>query len=103
MSGGLALVTYLMYSLSDHVWRIFGPRSTGFALLAPLVLITIHRFYRRANQGTSDSPLAALFEDRAVMTSVALFALGTLAAFYIPLVEQILGEIFADVEGSALP
>ena len=94
VSAVLAIVTYLMYALSSHAHAIFGPRSMGFALLSPLVLIAIHRFYRRASTGTSDSALAALREDRGVQASVVLYAAGVLATLYLPFVESILEKLF---------
>ena len=99
VSAVLAIVTYLMYSLSEHAWALFGPRSIGFALLSPLVMITIHR---RASRGTSDSPLAALLEDRVVIVSVALFAAGVLMSLYVPFMRDIFEHIFvAGVESPA--
>jgi len=101
VSAVLAIVTYLMYALSDHAWELFGSRSIGFALLSPVVMITIHRFYRRASRGTSDSPLAALIEDRVVLICVLLFAAGVLASLYIPVVQTALDHVFiAGVESS---
>ena len=43
----------------------------GLALLTPLVMIAIHRFYRRANLGLSDAPLETLTSDRALLASMA--------------------------------
>lgn len=94
VSAVLAIVTYLMYALSDHAWSIFGSRSMGFALLSPLVMIAIHRFYRRASRGASDSPLEALRTDRTVAASVVLFAAGVLASLYVPQVQQVLDGLF---------
>lgn len=94
LSAVLAVVTYLMYALSDHTWVLFGARSYGFALMTPLVLLTIHRFYRRANMGLSDSPLAALREDPGVILSVLLFAAGTLVMLYVPGVEDVMRNVF---------
>lgn len=73
MSATLTVVMYVSYTLSAHAVGIFGPRSYGMALLTPLVLAAIHRFWRRANRGLSDSPLAALREDRVVLACVGLF------------------------------
>ncbi|MFM7052094.1 MAG: UbiA prenyltransferase family protein [Planctomycetota bacterium] len=75
MSATLTVVMYVSYTLSPHAIGIFGPRAYGMALLTPLVLAVIHRFWRRANRGLSDSPLAALREDRVVLACVGLFAL----------------------------
>jgi 4-hydroxybenzoate polyprenyltransferase len=94
LSAVLAIVTYLMYALSEHAWVQFGSRATGFALLSPLVMIAVHRFYRRASRGMSDSPLAALREDRAVLASVTLFAVGTLVILFVPPVQTALDMIF---------
>jgi 4-hydroxybenzoate polyprenyltransferase len=94
VSAVVAIVTYLMYALSPHAWTLFGAKSFGFALLSPLVMITIHRFYRRASRGTSDSPLAALLEDRVVLASVVLFSAGVVVTLYVPFVERILERVF---------
>lgn len=94
VSAVLAIVTYLMYALSDHAWAIFGSRSVGFALLSPLVMIAIHRFYRRANRGASDSPLEALMEDRTVLAAVLLFTIGVACTLYVPQVQQALDSLF---------
>ena len=94
VSAVLAVVAYLMYALSDWTWGRFGAGAWGLALLTPLVLIAIHRFYRRASQGTSDSPLAAVRQDRAVLASVVLFVLGVLASLYLEFVQTILETLF---------
>jgi len=94
LSAVLSIVTYLMYALSEHAWVQFGSRATGFALLSPLVMIAIHRFYRRASRGMSDSPLSALREDRAVLAAVTLFAVGTLVILFVPPVKDMLDMIF---------
>jgi 4-hydroxybenzoate polyprenyltransferase len=94
ISAALAIVTYLMYALSDHAWALFGSRAMGFALLSPLVMITIHRFYRRASFGRSDSPLAALVQDRVVAICVVLFGVGVLMSLYVPAVQQLLERLF---------
>ncbi len=94
ISAVLAVVAYLMYTLSRHAWELFGARALGLALLSPLVLIAIHRFYRRARQGTSDSPLSALRQDRAVLAAVVLFVLGVFASLYLDFVQTILEKLF---------
>jgi len=94
ISATLAIVTYLMYTLSPHAWHLFGPRATGFALLSPFAMITIHRFYRRARRGKSDSPLDALREDRVVMGCILLFSVGIVASLYVPWVETVLANLF---------
>ncbi|MHC5002336.1 MAG: UbiA prenyltransferase family protein [Planctomycetota bacterium] len=94
ISAVLAIVTFLMYTLSGHAQEIFGARAVGLSLLTPLVIISIHRFYRRARVGLSDSPLAALREDRAVMASVILFAAGTLATLYVPGMDRAIVSLF---------
>ena len=94
ITAALAVVTYLMYALSEHAHEIFGSRSHGFALLIPLVLIAIHRFYRRAAAGQSDSPLSALREDKVVLASIILYGVGVLVTLYAPGIELILGKLF---------
>lgn len=95
VSAVLAVVAYLMYTLSDWAWGRFGAGTFGLALLTPLVLIAIHRFYRRASKGMSDSPLAALRQDRAVLVSVVLFVLGVLGSLYLEIVPEVLDTLFA--------
>jgi 4-hydroxybenzoate polyprenyltransferase len=94
VTGGLAIVTYLMYALSSHAAHLFGVRARGLALLIPFVLIAIHRFFRRASRGATDSPLEVLLEDRAVLASVVLFAAGVAAVLYVPAVARILDDLF---------
>jgi hypothetical protein len=61
------------------------------------VLIVVHRFYRRANRGERDSPMAAMREDPVILVSLVLFAAGVLACLYVPSVEEGLSRlIFAD-------
>ena len=82
-----------MYAMSDHVGELFGPRSLGFAFLSPLVLITVHRFYRRASTGRSDSPFAALRDDPVVLATVILFGAGVLAMMYVPGLDEVFGGL----------
>lgn len=94
LSGTLTVLMYMLYTLSSHAQAIFGVRSVGLALLTPLVLVVIHRFFRRANEGQSESPLAALREDRAVAIAIALWIVGAGASLYVPGVAALLGELF---------
>lgn len=93
VSGAMCLMMYLTYTLSDHTRALFGVRSTGLALLSPLVLIVIHRFYRRAHEGRSDSPMAAAAKDVPLKVGALLFAIGTLAILYLPAVERVLSTL----------
>jgi hypothetical protein len=79
-----------MYALSSHVLSLLGPRGIGFALLSPLVVMAIHRFYRRAALGRSDSPLAVMREDPGLAAAVLLFAGGALCVLYVPALDPIL-------------
>jgi len=94
ISGTLAVLTYMMYALSDHALDLFGPRAVGFALLTPLVLICMHRFYRRASGGRSDSPVAALREDPIVFISLVGFSVGMLMILYVPAIARLLEGFF---------
>jgi 4-hydroxybenzoate polyprenyltransferase len=96
----LALMMYVMYSLSTHAREIFGVRALGLTLLSPLILIAMYRLYRRARQGASDSILAALRADRGVRWAIGLFGAGTLVTLYVPLVERVLDGVFL-TSGSA--
>jgi len=100
ISAVLAVVTYLMYATSAHAWSLFGSRSIGLALLSPLVLICVHRFYQQASTGESDSPLVALRGDRIVLVTVVLFAAGVGATLYVPGVQSVLERIFIVADGS---
>lgn len=94
VSAVLAVVAYLMYALSEHSRSLFGVRSIGFALLTPLVLIVIHRFYRAANTGSSDSPLSVLRQDNTVIASIILFIIGIAVTLYVQPVQSILETLF---------
>jgi len=82
ISAGLTVLMFLMYTLSGHAQGLFGVRAFGLAMLTPLVLIVVHRFYHRAMQGLSDSPLEALRTDRVVLVSVVLFGVGVWLSLY---------------------
>lgn len=88
------VLMYLMYTLSSHAQTIFGVRGLGLALLTPLVLLVVFRFWKRANEGKSDSPLTALCEDMSVRSGIAAFVLGTLAILYVAAVEEWLSRAF---------
>ena len=100
VSATLAMVAYLVYAMSDHAMDLFGTRAFGFALLSPLILISIHRFYRVSSEGQTDSPLDALMSDMVLAIAVLLFGIGILVVLYVPQVQELLGEIF-DVSGYA--
>ncbi len=93
-SATLAVTTYLMYALSLHTRMLFGNKAIGLAVLVPLVVITVHRFYHRAMNGLSDSPLDAIRSDRVVLVSIVLFITGTLVTLYVPAVEAVFTQVF---------
>jgi 4-hydroxybenzoate polyprenyltransferase len=90
VSGGLTVLMFLMYTLSAHAQGIFGGRSFGLALLTPIVLIVVHRFYRRAMQGLSDSPLDAIRSDPIVAAAMTIFIVGVYGILYVTGVEEFL-------------
>ncbi|MBL9150026.1 MAG: UbiA prenyltransferase family protein [Phycisphaerae bacterium] len=94
VSATLTVLMYLLYTLSSHAHNVFGIRAIGLALLTPFVLVVVHRFFRRANEGLSDSPLAALLEDRAVATAIALFVVGAVVSLYVPAAADALSSLF---------
>ncbi|MEC9157848.1 MAG: UbiA prenyltransferase family protein [Planctomycetota bacterium] len=93
VSGVMSLMMYLSYSLSVHAFTVFGPRAIGFALLSPLVLIVIHRFYRLANEGRSDSPFATITSDLTMQLGAVLFLVGIGLCLYVPAVEGVLSDL----------
>lgn len=100
LSGVSVLLSWVLYTLSPHAQAIFGIRAAGFAMLTPLVLIVVHRFYRRSQLGKSESPLAAFLEDRIIAVCMVLFILGILASLYVPWVETGLSNlIYVDGPG----
>jgi 4-hydroxybenzoate polyprenyltransferase len=92
----LSIVMYVTYALSNHAQEIFGARAMGFALLTPIVLVVMHRFYRTASLGRSDSPLAAIVTDRIIQFGTLLFGAGVLTCLYVPGVEEILGDLLVN-------
>ena len=98
LSAVMTVSMYLSYALSDHAWTLFGPRATGLALLTPFVLVAIHRFWRRANEGSSDSPLDALRSDPVVLSAILCF-LGLLGVvLFAPQAGEILNSVFLQQE-----
>lgn len=94
VSAVLAIVTCLMYALSDQSTAIFGSRAIDFALLTPLMMIAIHGSYRRSTDGSSDSPLEALRDDRIVLAAIALFSTGVLVSLFVPQSPRLLDELY---------
>lgn len=74
VSAACSVITFLMYALSDHAAPVAGPGVHGLALLTPLVIIAMFRFYRAALRGLSDSPFAIMTQDAVVIACSALFA-----------------------------
>ncbi len=98
---GISAVTvvlcWVLYTLSPHATALFGVRASGLALLTPFVVIVVHRFYRRANLGARDNPIAAIREDPVISISLALFVVGLFACLYAPGADDLLDRlIFPD-------
>jgi 4-hydroxybenzoate polyprenyltransferase len=93
-TGAVTMMAYLVYALSDHARGIFGVRATGFALLAPLVFVVIHRLYLRANSGRAESPVTVVLSDRSARAASLLFAAGVLVVLFWPPAEAALGALF---------
>lgn len=94
VSAVVTVLMYLSYTLSSHTWMLYGPRAYGLAMLTPLVLLAIHRFWRRANEGSSDSPLDALKSDRVVLASIALFFALLGVVLFVPAAADALNRVF---------
>jgi 4-hydroxybenzoate polyprenyltransferase len=94
LSAVMTVMMYLSYTLSDHATSIFHARATGLALLTPLVIVAIHRFWRRANEGSSDSPLDALKADPVVLASILFFTVMLAVILFVPAAEQMIEVIF---------
>ncbi len=94
VSAVITTLMYLSYTLSEHTWQLYGARASGLAMLTPIVLVAIHRFWRRANEGSSDSPLDALRTDRVVRWSIVLFVVLLGAVLFVPQVVQVLERVF---------
>lgn len=97
LSGVTVVLCWVLYALSPHAASLFGIRASGLALLTPFVVITVHRFYRRANLGERDSPVAAVREDPVISVSLGLFLIGLFACLYLPGADDLLSRlIFPD-------
>jgi len=94
ISAVMTALMYLSYTLSDHAQSLFGARATGLALLTPLVLIAIHRFWRRAHDGSSDSPLEALRSDGIVLSAILLFVGLLGVVLFVPQAAEVLDSVF---------
>ena len=104
ISAVMTVLMYLSYALSDHAQTLFGPRATGLALLTPLVLIAIHRFWRRANEGSSDSPLDALRSDGVVLSAILLFVALLGVVLFVPQAATALDGVFlSNMRGAGAP
>lgn len=99
MSGVTVVLCWVLYTLSPHAVSLFGIRASGLALLTPFVVIVVHRFYRRANEGERDSPVAALREDRVISIAMTLFLAGLFACLYAPGAAELLGRLIYSDSG----
>jgi decaprenyl-phosphate phosphoribosyltransferase len=102
LSAALTMVTYIAYTTSEHAQLIFGSRSIGMTLLSPFVLIAIHRFWRRANEGGSDSPLNALRTDRVVLFAVMCYAGLLIVVLFMPVARTALDAVFLQALPTAM-
>jgi hypothetical protein len=104
ISAVMTILMYLSYTLSDHAQSLFGSRATGLALLTPLVLVSIHRFWRRAHEGSSDSPLDALRSDGVVLSAIMLFVVLLGVVLFVPQAATALDAVFlSNAHGAAAP
>jgi 4-hydroxybenzoate polyprenyltransferase len=104
ISAVMTILMYLSYTLSDHAQSLFGSRATGLALLTPLVLVSIHRFWRRAHEGSSDSPLDALRSDGVVLSAIMLFIVLLGVVLFVPQAATALDAVFlSNAHGAAAP
>ncbi len=101
LSGTLTVVAYIAYSTSEHAQLIFGSRAIGMTLLSPLVLTAIHRFWRRAHAGDSDSPLSALRSDRVVLFSVVSYVALLGFVLFVPVAREALDAVFLHVSNGS--
>lgn len=100
LSGVTVVMCWVLYTLSPHAAHLFGIRASGLALLTPFVVITVHRFYRRANRGERDSPIAAVREDPVISISLGLFLIGLFTCLYAPGAEGLLERLIFPDAGS---
>jgi 4-hydroxybenzoate polyprenyltransferase len=94
ISACMAVLMYLLYTLSDHAKGLYGAGAAGLALLTPFVLLVVYRFYRRARRGLSDSPLEVLRTDRTALAGMLCFVVGTWASLYWPPAKLWLERLF---------
>ena len=99
MSGVTVVLCWVLYTLSPHAESLFGIRAAGLALLTPFVVIVVHRFYRRANEGARDSPVAAVREDPVISVALGLFVAGLFACLYVPGADDLLGRLIFPESG----
>ena len=101
LSGVTVVLCWVLYTLSPHAASLFGIRASGLALLTPFVVIVVHRFYRRANEGKRDSPIAAIREDPVITISLGLFLAGLFVFLYAPGAADLLGRLIFPDSGPA--
>lgn len=99
LSGVAVVLCWVLYTQSPHASSLFGIRSSGLALLTPLVVVVVHRFYRRANHGERDSPVAAIREDRVISISIGLFLVGLFGFLYLPGADDLLRRLIFPESG----
>lgn len=82
-SAGIAIMTFLLYTLDKTTTSPFGERKANLIYTLPLVVYGVFRYAMQSELGQVTGPTEMLLRDRALLATIVLWVLATAAILYL--------------------
>jgi len=82
-SGGIAIITFLLYTLDTSTPSPFGPRKHALMYTLPLVVYGVFRFAMLIGSGKAAGPTQLILKDRPFLATLVLWALAVIGILYL--------------------
>jgi len=82
-SAGIAIVTFLLYTLDTTTLSPFGAKKQNLVFTLPLVVYGIFRYAMLSELGTATGPTEMVLRDRAFLATIVIWAATTAAMLYL--------------------
>ncbi len=82
-SAGIAIMTFLLYTLDKTTSSPFGERKANLIYTLPLVVYGVFRYAMQSELGQVTGPTEMLLRDRALLATIVLWVLATAAILYL--------------------
>lgn len=82
-SAGIAIMTFLLYTLDKTTTSPFGARKANLIYTLPLVVYGVFRYAMQSELGQVTGPTEMLLRDRALLATIVLWVLATGAILYL--------------------